>query len=92
MRRVMSDFLLSACALSVLLVALMAFDGRVRDEVRMRLDAPARASSDLAVVTGQARNLAGVLIESAKEQSRNHGPLMIMVLAGTVLTLFMVRT
>jgi len=88
----MSDLLLSACALSVLVVALMAFDGRVRDEVRTRINAPARASSDLAIVGGQARNLASVLIESAKEQSRNHGPLMIMVVAGTVLTLFMVRT
>lgn len=92
MRRVMSDLLLSACALSVLLVALVAFDGRVRDEVRTRLNAPARASSDLAVVAGQARSLAGVLVESVKDQSRNHGPMMIMVVAGSVLTLFMLRT
>jgi hypothetical protein len=88
----MSDILLSACALSVLLVLLMAFDGRVRDEVRVRLNTPARASSDVAAVAGQARNLLGVLVESAKAQSQQHGPLLIMVIAGSVLTLFMLRT
>jgi hypothetical protein len=92
MRRVMSDVLLSACALSVILVLLMAFDGRVRDEVRLRLNAPARASSDIAAVGGQARNLLGVLVESAKLQTQQHGPLVVMVVAGMVLTLFMVRT
>jgi|KBSMisStandDraft_5_1062788.scaffolds.fasta_scaffold1807026_1 hypothetical protein len=92
MRRVMSDFLLSACALSVILVMLMAFDQRVRDEVRLRLNAPARASSDIAAVGGQARSLLAVLVESAKSQTQDHGPLVVMVVAGMVLTLFMVRT
>jgi len=92
MRRVMSDLVLSACALSVLIGLLMVFDGRVRDAVRLRLATPARASSDVAAVGGQARDLVTVLIESAKVQSQQHGPLMIMVVAGTVLTLFMLRT
>lgn len=92
MRRVMSDMLLSACALSVLLVMLVAFDGRFRDEVRLRLNTPARASADIAAVGGQARNLLTVFVESAKVQSEQHGPLLVVVVAGVVLTLFMVRT
>jgi hypothetical protein len=92
MRRALSDVLLSACALGALLMILMAFDGRVREQVRLRLDGPARASSDIAAVGTQARDLVDVLVESAKVQSRQHGPLMIMVIAGTVLTIFMLRT
>jgi len=92
MRRAISDVLLSASALAILLVILMAFDGRVREQVRLRLDKPARASSDLVVVGTQARDLIDVLVESVKVQSRQHGPLMVLVVAGTVLTVFMLRT
>ena len=92
MRRVLGDVVLSACALSVLLVLLMAFDSQVRDQVRSRFEAPARASADVLAAGAQARTLADVLIESVKVQSRQHGPLMVMVVAGTVLTLFMLRT
>lgn len=88
----MSDILLSACALSILVVLLMAFDGRLRDEVRMRLRAPTRATSDIAAVGGQARSLVGLLVESAKSQTQNHGPMVVMVAGGVILTLFMVRT
>jgi len=92
MRRAISDGLLSACALGLLIVLLMAFDGRVREQVRMQFDSSARASSEVASVGVQARELADVLIESAKFQSRQHRPLMLVVLAGTVLTIFMLRT
>jgi len=92
MRRAISDGLLSACALGLLIVLLMAFDGRVREQVRMQFDSSARASSEVASVGVQARELVDVLIESAKFQSRQHRPLMLVVLAGTVLTIFMLRT
>jgi len=92
MRRAISDGLLSACALGLLIVLLMAFDGRVREQVRMQFDSSARASSEVVSVGVQARELADVLIESAKFQSRQHRPLMLVVLAGTVLTIFMLRT
>lgn len=91
-RRGVSDLLLSACALGVLLVVLMAMDGRVREQVQLRLERPGRASTDIATVSGQARDLVGVMVDSIKVQSRQHGPLMIMVVAGTVLTIFMLRT
>jgi hypothetical protein len=92
MRRAISDGLLSACALATLLVVLMAFDGRVREQVRMQFDSSARASSEVASVGLQARELVDVIIEAAKVQSRQHRPLMLVVLAGTVLTIFMLRT
>lgn len=92
MRRALGDVLLSACALSLLLVILMAFDGRVREQVRLRLEGPGRASSDIAAAGTQAREFFDVLVQSAKFQSREHGPLMVMVIAGTVLTIFMLRT
>lgn len=92
MRRAISDVLLSASALAILLAILMAFDGRVREQVRLRLERPARASSDIVAVGTQAGELVDVLVESVKVQSRQHGPLMVLVVAGTVLTVFMLRT
>ena len=92
MRRALGDVLLSACALSLLLALLMAFDGRVREQVRLRLDGPARASADVVAVGTQLRDLLDVLLESAKLQSQQHGPLMVLVAGGTLLTIFMLRT
>jgi hypothetical protein len=92
MRRALGDLLLSACALSLLVAILMAFDGRVREQVRMRLDRPARATSDVVAVGTQLHDLFDVLLESAKMQSQQHGSLMVLVACGTVLTIFMFRT
>jgi hypothetical protein len=92
MRRALGDVLLSACALSLLVAILMAFDGRVREQVRLRIDRPARASSDIVAVGTQLRDLGDVLFESAKMQSQQHGSLMVLVASGVVLTIFMLRT
>jgi hypothetical protein len=91
MRRVISDALISACALGVLLIALVAMDGHVREQVAMSMDST-RASTELAATGAQARKLGGVVIQIVKDQSQQHGPLMIMVVVGTVLTLVMFRT
>lgn len=90
-RRALSDLLLSACALAVLFAALLAFDGRIRHEVSLRMNS-ATASTELVSAGSRARGLAGVLVEVAKEQSRDHAPLMLFVVVASVLTLFMVRT
>ena len=92
MRRALGDVLLSACALAMLLAILMAFDGRLREQVRLRVSSPARATSEVVAVGAQAGNLLDILFESAKVQSQQHGPLLVMVVAGTVLTVFMLRT
>jgi hypothetical protein len=90
MRRAMSDALVSACALALLLVALVAMDGRIRDEMTTAMDS-SRASTEIAATTAQGRRLVGVVYNVVKDQSEQHGPLMIMVVVGTVLTLFMFR-
>jgi hypothetical protein len=90
LRRVLSDMLLSACALSVLLALLVGFDSRVREEVTRRMDS-AQASVELAAAQSHARRLTAVVVEVAKEQSQQHAPLMIFLVVATVLTLFMVR-
>lgn len=91
MRRAFSDLLLSACALCVLLAALIVFDGRVRDEISVRMNG-ARASTEIIATGARAKNLAVVVIEIAKDQTRQHTALVIFVVAATVLTVFMVRT
>jgi hypothetical protein len=90
-RRLLGDALLSACALAILLVGLIVMDGRVREEVSMTMDG-ARASTQIAATTGQARRLARVVVGVVKEQSDEHRPLMIMLVVGTVLTVVMFRT
>ncbi len=91
MRRVVGDALTSVCALTILLIGLVALDGRVREEVTMTMDG-ARASTRIAATTSQARRLANVVVGVVKDQSEQHRPLMIMVIAGTVLTVVMFRT
>jgi hypothetical protein len=63
----------------------------VREEVSMTMDG-ARASTQIAATTGQARRLARVVVGVVKEQSDEHRPLMIMLVVGTVLTVVMFRT
>ena len=92
MRRAFGDMLLSACALSILLTILLAFDGRVREQVRLRLVSSSQASADITAVRSQARDLVDVLVESVKVQSEQHGSLMVVVVVGTALTIFMLRT
>jgi hypothetical protein len=91
MRRAFSDALASAAALAVLLAILVAFDGRVREQVTMRLGGE-QASADLAEAGNRVHGLASVLFEVVRDQSQMHVVLLIFVVAATVLTLFMVRT
>jgi hypothetical protein len=90
MRRLYKDALISAGALLIVLIALMAIDGRVRAQVTMAVSG---ASSPVAVVEagGQARYVAGVLLSAAREQSIDHAPIVIFVGAASVLVAFMLR-
>lgn len=90
-RRVFRDFVLSTGALVMLLGALVVFDPRVREEVSVRMNS-ARASTEIVSAGYRARTLSGVLVVALKDQYQQHAPLMIFVVAATVLTLFMVRT
>lgn len=80
---------MSAGTVVVLLLALVAFDDRVRDDVSRRIAHP---SVELAGVERQARDLTTVIAAAARDQSLGHAPLLIFTLAAAVLVLFMLRT
>lgn len=89
-RRAFGDVLVSTGALMVLLLTLVAIDDRVREQVSLRFNrGPA---TDLVEAGARVRDLATVVFEAARDQSIAHAPLMIFVLAATVLVLFMLRT
>ena len=91
MRRAFGEALISAGALACLLLALVMVDGRVREQVSLRFSGE-RASSELMSAGTHVRDLASVIFEAARDQSLEHAPLMIFVLAASVLVLFMLRT
>jgi hypothetical protein len=68
----------------------VAFDGRVREQVTMRIG---RTQSSAAVVdaNGRARDLASVVVDVLKNEMQIHATLMIFVFAAAVLTVFMLR-
>ena len=73
-----------------LLLLLIAFDPRVREQVSLR--AVSRPSVEIVTAGAKVHDLASVLAEVARDQSATHAPLLIFALAATVLTLFMLRT
>ena len=90
MRRAIKDALISAAALTTLVLTLVVFDPRVRQQLALRF-AGTRPSADLMDAGIRARNLALVIVEVASDQSLGHAPLLVFVLASVVLVLFMVR-
>lgn len=91
MRRVFGDALISLGALAVLLITIAAFDDRVRDQFAIRT-AGHGAQSDLVSVGTQAREFADLVFAVVREQSFQHAPVMIFVVAAAVLVMFMLRT
>jgi hypothetical protein len=89
MRRAFGEALMSAGTVAVLLLALVAVDSRVRDEISRRV---ARPSVELAGAGQHVRDLTSVIAEAARDQSLGHAPLLIFALAATVLVLLMLRT
>jgi hypothetical protein len=90
MRRVFREALMSAGTVVILLLLLIAFDDRVRDQVSRRV--VAHPSQELASVGRQARDLTSVIAAAARDQSLGHAPLLIFTLGAAVLVLFMLRT
>lgn len=90
MRRAFGDALISAAALVVLLVGLVAIDDRVRDRV-LSVIRTGEVSSSVGSVTSIASDVAGVLMMAARDQSLDHAPLAVFVVAATALVLAMLR-
>jgi hypothetical protein len=89
--RGLGEAAISVGALGALLMTLVAVDDRVREQVSIRFSAGG-ASEQLAAAGAQVRDLGAVIMGAARDQSISHAPLLIFVLAATVLVLFMLRT
>ena len=90
MRRVFGDALISAAALVVLLIGLMMIDDRVRERL-LSVVQRGEVSSSVGSMVSTAGNLAGAVMVAAREQSLDHAPLAVFVVAATVLVLAMLR-
>jgi hypothetical protein len=90
MRRKLGEIVLSIGAVGLLLVVLISFDDRVREEVS--LSWRAGLTTELAMASQHARQLGSVIARSAHDQGLAQTPILIFVFAATVLVLFMVRT
>jgi hypothetical protein len=90
MHRGFREILMSAGTVVILLLVLIAADGRVRERLSRRVVAP--PSVELVSAGRQLRDFTTVIAEAARDQSLGHAPLLIFTLAATVLVLFMLRT
>jgi hypothetical protein len=90
MRRKFGEIVMSVGAVGLLLLVLISFDNRVREELSLRWSAGPTA--ELAMAGRHARQLTSVIAQAAHDQSMAHMPMLLFVFAGAVLLLFMVRT
>lgn len=89
MRRAFGEALMSAGTVAVLLLILVAVDGRVRDEISRRW---ARPSVELADAGQLVRDLTSVIAGAVRDQSLAHAPLLLFALAATALVVLMLHT
>ena len=91
MRRAIGDAVLTAGGAMLLVLALVMFDDRVRDQITGVFDT--RHPSDAIVgLSGRATEVVLIVAQAMRSQSLEHAPLVIFALAATVLVLFMLRT
>jgi hypothetical protein len=88
--RPLGDLLVSIGAVTLLLAVLVAVDGRVRDQVSLRMQGAA-VRNELRDAGVQVRGLTALLMEVARDQTVEHAPMMLFVLTGCVLVIFMLR-
>jgi hypothetical protein len=88
-RRAWREAALSAVALVVILLVLVSFDSRVREQVELRLSSPSAVVQD----AGHGlQSLTSVVMDALRDQSLDRAPLLIFVFCAGVLLLFMLRT
>ncbi len=90
MRRVVSDALISAGALTVLLIGLVAIDDRVRERIVSVVE-NGEVSSSVGSVTRTVSDVTGILLLAARDQSIDNAPMAVFVVAATALVLAMLR-
>ena len=82
---------MSAFGLMVLIGVLVAFDPRVRDQVGT-IVARDSAGSTVSSLTVTAGDVGSAVLQSARDQSLAHAPLLVFAVAAAVLVTFMLRT
>ena len=90
MPRAYREALMSVGTVVVLLMALVAFDDRVREHVSQRM--VNHPSVELADAGRHLQEFTAVIATAVRQQSLGHAPLLIFTLAAAVLVLFMLRT
>jgi hypothetical protein len=90
MRRGFREALMSVGTVVILLLVLIAFDDRVREQVSGRI--ATHPSVELATAGRQLSDFTSVIATAARDQSLGHAPLLMFTLAAAVLVLFMLRT
>ena len=91
MQRVIKDALISMGALVLLIVALVSIDDRLRERVTDILRRPP-SSAEIAGTGAQVAQVSTVVFKAVRNQSVEHAPMVVFVVAATVLVLFMLRT
>ena len=91
MQRVISDAMITAGSAMALVLALVLFDERVREQLGTVMD-PHHPGAALAGMSGRISEVATILAVAVRDMSLAHAPLMIFALAAGVLTIFMLRT
>jgi hypothetical protein len=89
-RRLLGDALISTGVLLTVVAFLVSIDERVREQLSMT--ASRAASASFADLEDQVRAVGSTMLDVARTQSLDYAPLMVFVVAATVLVLFMVRT
>lgn len=82
---------MSAFGVLMLLGLLVAFDPRVRDQVGT-ITSRESAGSTVASLTATAGDVGSALLQSARDQSMTHAPLLVFGAVAAVLVTFMLRT
>ena len=84
------DLLMSAAAVAIVVIVLVAADVRVRDQARSMVRNAQH--STVASATSEVRTVSSVLLLSARNRSLDHGPVVVFVAVAAVLVLFMARS
>ena len=77
MRRKYTEIVMSIAAAGLVLLVLISFDGRVRQEFSLRVDAGAAAQ--VQAFGSTARRLAGVVVQVARDQGLANTPVLVFV-------------
>ncbi len=91
MRRAIVDAMMTAGSALTLVLALVLFDDRVREHIGSTLDAR-HPGATLTSLGSHVGDVVAIVAVAARNQSLEHAPLVIFVLAATVLVVFMLRT